>query len=147
VAEDLCQEALLRAWRCRKQLRDSAAIRVWLFRIVVNLWRDRQRQIASRRTSATSWHEERASTAQCIYHRAARREDLERAYQAIDTLPPRQREVIYLHACESLSVAEVAEVLGISINAAKANLSICRKRLRQMLKDVVDDLASQRNGF
>jgi RNA polymerase sigma-70 factor (ECF subfamily) len=143
VAEDLCQEAMLRAWRCRRQLRDSGAAHVWLFRIVVNVWRERQRRIASRRAKTVPLDENTASPGESVQRRAVQREDLERAYRAMDLLPPRQREVIHLHVCESLSITEVADVLGITINAAKANLSIGRKRLRYMLKDVVEDFAGE----
>src|SRR5207249_1890316 len=47
AAEDLAQEALLRAWSRRSALRDERAARVWLFRIATNLWRDQLRRKAS----------------------------------------------------------------------------------------------------
>jgi RNA polymerase sigma factor (sigma-70 family) len=47
-------------------------------------------------------------------------------------LPDRQRQVLYLHACEDLSLAEIAEVLEISHSAVKSSLAVARKRMRQL---------------
>jgi len=44
AAEDLTQEAMLRACRSWKQLRDERRLRVWLFQIAANLWRDQSRR-------------------------------------------------------------------------------------------------------
>ena len=53
----------------------------------------------------------------------------------MDTLPARQREVLYLATCEELSLMEVADVLEITPAAAKASLSLARKRMREQLGD------------
>jgi RNA polymerase sigma-70 factor (ECF subfamily) len=58
------------------------------------------------------------------------------ALAAMDALPPRQRQVIYLVTCEELSHDEVAEILQMTPAAVKANLSLARKEMRQRLKDV-----------
>src|SRR5262245_27283653 len=44
AAEDLTQETFLRAWPARGRLRDDRLMRVWLFRITANIWRDRLRR-------------------------------------------------------------------------------------------------------
>ena len=131
MAEDLAQEALLRAWRGRDRLRDPQAARGWLFQIVANLWRDRLR-----RRSATE--EELAEPAEVVCPQQPLRELEERelvaqALAALDALPLRQREVLYLHACEGLSIAEVAAVLESSPDAVKASLCLARKRMRERL--------------
>ncbi len=54
----------------------------------------------------------------------------------MDALPERQREVLYLHACEGFSLAEIAEILSLSPEAVKASLSLARKRMRQKLQDL-----------
>ena len=60
------------------------------------------------------------------------REELRRVLQMMDTLPPRQREVLYLVAVEAMSLSEVEEVVQISRSAVKANLSLARKRMREL---------------
>jgi len=67
----------------------------------------------------------------------AGKEELARAIEVLNALPPRQKEVLYLSACEGLASAEIAEVLDITREAVKANLSLARKRLRQQLPDSV----------
>jgi RNA polymerase sigma factor (sigma-70 family) len=67
---------------------------------------------------------------------ATRQEDLRQALRALEGLPPRQREVLYLNACEGLALGEIADILGISSESAKASLSLARKKLRELLPDV-----------
>jgi RNA polymerase sigma factor (sigma-70 family) len=135
AAEDLTQETFLRAWRQRKRLRDLRAARFWLFRIAANLWRDRVRRGRSPVSAAEPLAEAEKGREPPPERLAAGREELGRALEALAALPPRQREVLYLSACEGLTGAEVATVLGISTAAAKANLSLARKALRERLPD------------
>ena len=130
-AEDLAQETFLRAWRRRRQLREPRATAVWLLTITRNLWNDRLRR-KSRRPLAVEpledIHEARASGPE---DNLMAREDLHRVLEAMNSLPPRQREVLCLFACEGLALGEIAEVLGITADAAKASLCEGRKRLRR----------------
>jgi RNA polymerase sigma-70 factor (ECF subfamily) len=137
VAEDLTQETFLRAWGGRGRLRDAAAVGVWLFRITANLWRDHLRRGRSPVARAGPLVDEQAEHAAPPEARAAGRENLGRALDALHGLPPRQREVLYLSACEGLTPAEVGAVLGISPGAAKTNLSLARKRMREVLGEVI----------
>jgi RNA polymerase sigma factor (sigma-70 family) len=73
---------------------------------------------------------------------AVHREDVDRALKALSHLPPRQREVLYLSACEGLSTAEVATILEISTDSAKASISLARKAMREQLGDLVSNPAS-----
>jgi RNA polymerase sigma-70 factor (ECF subfamily) len=66
------------------------------------------------------------------------RESVRLALAAMDELPPRQRQVLYLVTCEELSHDEVGEVLGISVAAVKSNLSLARREMRRRLKDVYE---------
>ncbi|MFO0810578.1 MAG: RNA polymerase sigma factor [Gemmataceae bacterium] len=131
AAEDVTQEAFLRAWRTRDRLREPRAARVWLFRIVANVWRDRARRgrLPVERAGPLV-DAEPCRTAQ-PERLVAGREELARALAALDALPPRQRDVLYLTACEGLTATEVADVLDINANAVKANLSLARKAVRQ----------------
>lgn len=139
MAEDLTQDTLLRAWRRRRQLRDPRSAPVWLFQIAANLWRDRLRRETRRGNQVELLADEQQSTATSPQQEACDREDVQRALAAMDRLPPRQREVLYLHACEELSLGEIAGILNISPEATKANLSLARKRMRRQLKDICRD--------
>jgi RNA polymerase sigma-70 factor (ECF subfamily) len=140
TAEDLTQETMLRAWRRRGQLRDPQAARVWLFRITVNLWRDQLRRGQARVAQAGPLAVDHASRALTPDRQAAEQDDVRRALAALERLPERQREVLYLNACEGLSAGEIATVLGIHYDSVKASLCLARKKLREQLHDLFEDL-------
>jgi RNA polymerase sigma-70 factor (ECF subfamily) len=138
-AEDLAQETFLRAWRHRNRLQDRQAARVWLFKIAVNLWRDRLRR-GQRGPKQADRPVDDCQSAQVPPDQAVTdQEDLQRTLRTLDSLPSRQREVLYLHACEELSLAQIADVLDIRTEAVKASLSLARKRMRQKLRDICQD--------
>ncbi|MDZ4783565.1 MAG: sigma-70 family RNA polymerase sigma factor, partial [Planctomycetia bacterium] len=62
-------------------------------------------------------------------------EEVARAVAALDALPPRQREVLYLFACEGLNLTEIAGVLKCKHDAVKMNLSLARKKMRSMFTE------------
>jgi RNA polymerase sigma-70 factor (ECF subfamily) len=133
AAEDLTQDTLLRAWSGRQQLRDAQAGRVWLFRIAANLWRDQLRRARLPVGRAAPLEADCPAASRSVEDGFAEQEELQRALAALDALPSRQREVLYLHACEEMPLREIAEVLSISCEAARASLSLARKKLREQL--------------
>jgi RNA polymerase sigma-70 factor (ECF subfamily) len=132
AAEDLTQETMLRAWPRLGRLREPHAFRVWLFRITANLWRDQLR----RRRDIQPIGKDQPEGSPGLEQRAVQQEDLHRALAAMDALPSRQREVLYLNACEQLSLGEIAEILSISPAAVRSSLSLARKKLREELADI-----------
>ncbi len=130
LAEDLAQETILRAWRQRDKLRDGQATRAWLFRITANLWRDllrRKRSPVARAGPLVEIPQQGFASADELL---AEREEIQLALKALESLPSRQREVLYLSACEGMKVAEIATILDASREAIKASLSLARKRMR-----------------
>lgn len=134
-AEDLVQEACVRAMRFLSSLRDGNA-RPWLFAIVRNTWYSR----ASRRGSA---HEAAASGV-----RPAERPDegldpeqqllqqdtVARVRGALEALPDEFREAILLRDIEGLSYKEIAAVLRVPIGTVMSRISRGRERLLDGLK-------------
>jgi RNA polymerase sigma factor (sigma-70 family) len=135
LAEDLTQETLLRGWRNRHKLRDQRAARVWLLRIAANLWTDRLR---SSHLQPTVLDTEPPCPRPLPTVMNDERENVRLALAEMDTLPPRQRQVLYLATCENMSNADVAAILDISESAVKSNLSLARKEMRRRLKDVYE---------
>jgi RNA polymerase sigma-70 factor, ECF subfamily len=133
-AEELAQETFLRAWRRRSQLRDPNATAPWLFTIAKNLWDDRLRHKARRPAAFERLEDDHQSTASGPDHDLVVQDDLRRVLEGMNALPARQREVLYLCACEGLSVREISQVLGITSEAAKASLCEARKRLRRQFR-------------
>ena len=129
-AEEVVQEALVRVARSWESFRGEAQFRTWLFRIVVNAFRDwlagrpvtetLADDVPDRRAGDPSTEAEAAELGRLI---AAR----------VSALPPRQREVVILTCYEGLSPPEAAEVLGISQANVHATLHVARQRLRREL--------------
>lgn len=138
-AEDLTQETCLRAWRHRGRLRDLAAVRVWLFTIAANLWRDRLRRRKREPRVLDALGDDPQAPAAPPDREAMAREEHDRVVEAMDRLPPRQREVLFLHALEQLPLGEIAQVLGISVDAVKASLSLARRRMRERFQTATRD--------
>jgi RNA polymerase sigma-70 factor (ECF subfamily) len=141
LAEDLTQETLLHAWRSREKLRDPQVARVWLLRIATNLWTDQLRRTRFQPGALSG-------EPPCPYRVPERAilesEQVRLALAAMDELPPRQRQVLYLITCQQQSQTEVAEVLGIEKSTVKANLSLARKEMRRRLKDVYESVCGRR---
>ncbi len=158
AAEDLTQETMLRAWRHQEKLRDDAPTRAWLFKVTANLWRDElRRQRAKNRAAAGSSRPGPSRYGRPPDRDLSQREELAGALRALDELPARQRQVLYLSACEGLSVTRIAEVLQIEAGAVKASLSVARQRLRRRLQGLpahslsdpheqADDASAQRRS-
>jgi RNA polymerase sigma-70 factor (ECF subfamily) len=142
AAQDLMQETLLRGWQARGSLREPAAARVWLLRIATNLHRDECR---TARTTEPMLAEP-VDPATPIAGRMEHRECVERALAALDELPPRQRQAMHLITIEQLTHREAAEILGVTVDALKASLSLARRQLREKLKDLYEEVRGTRTG-
>jgi RNA polymerase sigma factor (sigma-70 family) len=128
-AEEIVQEALFRAARAWAGFRGASQARTWLFRIIVNVFRDRM---------ARRPHDElpgdlpdRQSDDPADLAEAA---DLGRHIAGlVSALPARQREVLVLVSYEGLSIEEAAELLRITRQNVHSNLHAARERLRKQL--------------
>ena len=135
AADDVTQDAFVRAWQELPHLRDHGAFTAWLRRILVNRVRDVQR--ADRRGPRFV---DRAPAAGAVAEHAAGRDDpaievdrLTDLHAALDTLTLDQRAVVGLHYLADLTLPEVAATLGIPVGTAKsrlnAGLAVLRRRL------------------
>lgn len=137
VAEDITQETMLRAWRHRRRLEDPRAARVWLFTIASNLWRDQLRRQKHRVGKATRLPEDLPRADRSVEEAMLESEEVHEVVHRVDELPTRQRQVLWLHAFEELSLEEISRVLDISVNTAKVNLFQARKTLRRRLNGLL----------
>ena len=65
------------------------------------------------------------------------REELKQVLNLMQSLPNRQRTVLYLRSIEQFSIPAIAATLGISTSAVKTNLSIARKAMRSKWRDAI----------
>jgi RNA polymerase sigma factor (sigma-70 family) len=122
-AEDCFQETFLAALRAYPRLRDGSNLRGWLFRIATNKAMDHWR--ASRRRPVPLETLPEPPTLE----RSDGRPEL---WRAVGELPPLQRAAVIHRYVLDLTYADVAEALGCSEEAARANAYEGRKKLRAM---------------
>ncbi|CZT34163.1 RNA polymerase sigma-70 factor, ECF subfamily [Rhizobium sp. 9140] len=131
-AEDLVQDALMRAYERRPSFRQGANLRTWLMSVLHNTHIDSLR----RKRSQTQRVEEAALLSQGVHHSGA--EDVVRLGQlreAFFSLPEEQRAALHLVAIDEMSYQDAARVLDIPVGTLMSRLSRARARLRAFEED------------
>lgn len=132
-ASDLTQDAFVRAWRGLKNFKGQSALSTWLYRIAVNVCLNR----VNAKTAPTEAIEsaERFADVQNESAPAAliREQRALAVRRAIASLPKKQRAALILRAYHELSHQQIAEVLGSSAGAVKANFFHALANLKRIL--------------
>ena len=127
-AEELTQEAFVRAWQKLSSFRGDSAFSTWLYRLGVNTalmdLRGRRDEVGVENDVLD------AAAGGDVPFCAGERGDLERAVAA---LPPRARAVLVLHDVEGWKHEEIAAELGMAVGSSKAQLHRARGLLRRAL--------------
>lgn len=141
IAEDVVQEAYLRAFEHLETFRGDASLATWLHRVVLNEALGRLRKSATRREVPLAT--EQASADIVPFPNAASSEDPERALaqrqilrlveEAADALPEAFRLVFTARVIEAMSVEETAALLGIRPETVRSRLHRARHLLRQQI--------------
>ena len=131
-ANDLAQEAFVKAWRGIGRFRGESAFSTWLFRITVNACLNHR---AARRPMAQELPEDLADPAHGAETRALRRDEARRVREAVSRLPDRQRATVILKVFQELTHEQVAQVLGSSVGTVKSNLFHALANLRRSMAD------------
>jgi RNA polymerase sigma-70 factor (ECF subfamily) len=124
-AEDVAQEAFVKAFRQIGQFRGDSGFYAWLYRIVINLCLDRMR-----RKSMTS----EMPLEENIAHFVAVSPDVENRLsvaQVLDSLTPPMRAALVLREVEGLEYAEIADVLNIPVGTVRSRLNTAREQFRR----------------
>ncbi len=134
-AEDVAQEALLRAYRRFDRLRDRNRFRAWLVRIAFRLALDRLRSGKRRELRDTLWSQpERQPPAATAEDLAASSEFQAHLENALAELPEKLRLVLLLAAMEGHTIDEIAGMLGISTGTVKSRIFYARRQLAEKLR-------------
>jgi RNA polymerase sigma-70 factor (ECF subfamily) len=131
-AEDVAQEALLRACRFFRSFHGGNA-RAWLLQIVRNTcysWLEKNRPRDLMVEFDEELHPQPVATPESI---AIADENRERLTRALETLPPRFREVFVLRELEGCSYKEIAAITSIPIGTVMSSLSRARRQLYSTL--------------
>ncbi len=134
-AEDVAQEALLRAYRRFDRLRDRNRFRAWLVRIAFRLALDRLRSGKRRELRDTLWSQpERQPPAATVEDTAASNEFQAHLENALAELPEKLRLVLLLAAMEGHTIEEIAALVGIPVGTVKSRIFLARKQLAEKLR-------------
>ena len=144
-ALDLSQEVFLRVFRTIHGFRGQSALRTWIYRIVVNQARNRQRWWRRRhRAQQVSLDEHirehgdlpTQSDGEAPDRVFGQKQLAERLRVALDQLPFDQKTAIVLREIDGLSYEEIGFSLGIAVGTVKSRLARAREALRGQLRDV-----------
>jgi RNA polymerase sigma-70 factor (ECF subfamily) len=136
-ASDLSQEVFLRAYRALRSFRGDSTIATWLHRIGVNacLNRINAKTTLGKLTEPMAERQFVDEKAESAPEQMLKRERGARVRAAIAQLPPKQRATLILRTYQEMSHREIAEVLGSSIGAVKANFFHALGNLKKLLGD------------
>jgi RNA polymerase sigma-70 factor (ECF subfamily) len=129
-ANDLAQEAFLRAYRAIGRFRGDCAFSTWLYRIAVNACLNFR---AARRPMTEELPESLADGRPPVMDRMEKEERSRRVREAVSRLPEKQRATLILKIYHDLSHDEVARIMGTSVGTVKANLFHALGNLRKLL--------------
>jgi len=131
-ASDLSQDVFLRAYRGLRSFRGGSSLATWLYRISVNVCLNR---VAAKKpiTEDIDARQHVDTVRESQVERVLREERGVRVRAAIAQLPPKQRATLLLRIYQELSHEEIAQVLGSSVGAVKANFFHALGNLKRIL--------------
>jgi len=133
VADDVAQEAFIRAHRSLDRFDAARPFGPWICRIAANLAVNHVRSPAAREEALPDGHAETPSAAASPLQGVLDSEARAMLERALQDLPAEQRAVFCLRVFEELSYREIADVLAISIGTVMSRLSRAREKLREAL--------------
>lgn len=145
-ADDLVQDAVVKAWRALPNLRDTQASRAWACRILKNGAIDDARKAARRRESSLDAFKDGDGSfpvARQLVADTRSADDVFAASEArafvravLDTLPEHHRLALWLHDIDGLTQEEIAAALDVPLGTVASRLSRARAKLDAKLKSL-----------
>lgn len=134
-ADDATQEVFVAALRALDSFRGEASLKTWLFRITVNVCRNRlgrsQRRGRLQQILQSLFTQEQAQPEK----EAVQHESDSALWRAIQALDDKHRLPVILRYYHDLPVAEIAETLGVPVGTVHSRLNHAREKLRTQLKE------------
>ena len=136
-AQDVAQEAFVRAYRAMDRFDPDRPLRPWLLSITANLARNRRRSVArylaaAQRLALGAPEPERMAS---VEGESLQKIEAQTLWQAVRQLNPADQQVIYLRFFLELPEAEMAGALAVASGTVKSRLHRALKRLRTVIED------------
>ena len=132
-AEELSQEAFLRAYLALPRFRGESQLYTWLYRILVNLCID-----AKRKKKLPEVPMEDLPLGREI--NTDQREDIVMIREALEQLPPPFRSYLILHDLDGFSYREIAQIFRCPVGTVMSRMNAARQRLRAIIENKYPDL-------
>jgi len=141
-AEDISQEAFLRAFQSLAHFNPSYKFSTWLYQITLNIIRDKFKKKelnpasldAPVETDDSEFYLQPADLANNPEQIITRKEDVRTVQKAIYSLPLKYREVLVLRHLQDLSYIEIANILKLPVGTVKVRLYRAREQLKKILE-------------
>jgi RNA polymerase sigma-70 factor (ECF subfamily) len=137
AAEDLVQDTFLKAFRAADRFERGTNLRAWLFTILMNSFRNRQRDsvrdvvdVDSEAVERAEVRPEHGATPEQLLLRDTLDADLQ---QALDALPDAFRQAVWLRDVEEFSYGDIASMLGVPVGTVMSRISRGRRLLFERL--------------
>ena len=130
LADDIAQEALVRAYVSSGSFLGRSRFKTWLFRIAYNCYIDNFRKKTPKKVDPESYEAlniQSGDSADSSFK-------YQQLYQALDKIPEKEKAAIVLFYFEDKSIKEIASILDMPAGTVKYNLSMGRNHLREHVK-------------
>ncbi len=150
-ANDAAQETFMKVYRSLKKFRFESAFSTWLYRIAVNICKNKLKSLAYRQKKRTisldnpgspgngappmEIHDQTHSPAEEL----ETKQRMRAIQEAINMLPPEQKEMVTLRDIHGFSYEEIVEITGTALGTVKSRLARARLDLRKRLRSVMYD--------
>ncbi len=151
-ADEVAQDTFIRAHRCLHNFRGDCSLTTWLFRIGLNLARNRywfhhrrhrhNTLSLDRSVAENSMATLTSSTATPVFE-STTHDFLALVAQCMERLDDRQREILMMRTTLDLSYEEIAGQLHINVGTVKSRISRARERLREMLHQLAPEFGRE----
>lgn len=131
LADDLAQEALMKAWAARAKFQAGTNLRAWVFIILRNVFLSQMRRARFK----GDWNQEAAEKMLAAPARQVQQLQMSDMQRALMRLPAAQREALILVGAGGLAYEEVAEICGCAVGTVKSRVARARAALERVLTD------------
>jgi RNA polymerase sigma-70 factor (ECF subfamily) len=128
-ADDLVQDAIMKAWANKTKFQPGTNMKAWLFTILRNEFYSQMRKKGREIQDSEGTFTESLSTHPAQHGNL----DLKDFQKALDKLPDDQREAIILVGASGMSYEEAAEICGCALGTIKSRVNRARERLKELL--------------
>ncbi|MCZ8517858.1 MULTISPECIES: RNA polymerase sigma factor [Paenibacillus] len=129
-AQDMAQEAFIKAYHNLSTHRPEKSFSAWLYTITTNIWRD---SVKRKKLILTELDEDLTASGQGFEEQLLRAESREELYQVMERLPEHYRLALLLRYTNDLSYEEISQLLGVGVPKVRNDLYRAKERMRLLL--------------